>query len=225
MYILQKFKNYNYNLFTFVSIMRRLLPVLFFATILSSCTILSNGNIGSSSASLNTNNFRYIKTVNGESYTVYILLQGGGTTGLVRKAMNSLRSNLQDNQALTNITVDKNHTLLFFGLVIFKKIEVSADVVEFYQGSDKIQDEDQNRIDSTSELNLEGEPNRETVNEVVIDEIEYKVNDRIRYAKGTSRKDAVIQAIIKQGNKYRFEILIIEDNETKIVRPGNLYPI
>jgi hypothetical protein len=205
--------------------MRRLLPVLFFATILSSCTILSKGNIGSSSVSLNTNNFRYLKTVNGESHTLFILGQGGGTTGLVRKAMNSLRSNLQDNQALTNITVDKNYTLLLLGLVIFKEIYVSADVVEFYQGSDKIQDEDQNRIGSTSELNLEGEPNRETVNEVVIDEIEYKVNDRIRYAKGTSRKDAVIQAIIKKGNKYRFEILIIKDNETKIVRPGNLYPI
>ncbi|MAJ89655.1 MAG: hypothetical protein CMD08_00040 [Flavobacteriales bacterium] len=217
--------------------MRRLLPFLFFATILSSCTILSDGNIGSSSASLHTNNFRYLKTVNGESHTLFILGIGGANDGLVKKAMNSLRTNLQDNQALTNITVDKHHTVLLFGLVIFKEIYVSADVVEFYQGSDKIQVEYQNRIDSKPELNLEGEPNlgvqeemiiepnRETVNKVVIDEIEYKVNDRIRYAKGTSRKDAVIQTIIKKGNKYRFEILIIEDNETKIVRPANLYPI
>ena len=51
--------------------------------------------------------------------------------GLVKNAVNELRKELNANQVLTNITIDKNNSTILFGLIIKKSFHVSADVVEF----------------------------------------------------------------------------------------------
>ena len=111
--------------------MKRLIFVLSILVFFSSCFTISDGNIGSSSAALNASNFRYLETVNGQSQAVRFLGLGGINNGLIRKAVNSLRKDLKPNQALTNITIDKNITFILGGLLINKTIYVSADVVEF----------------------------------------------------------------------------------------------
>ena len=111
--------------------MKRLIFVLSISVFLSSCFTISDGNIGSSSAALNASNFRYVGTVNGQSQAVKFLGLGGVNNGLIRKAVNSLRKDLKSNQALTNITIDKNITVILGGLLINKTIYVSANVVEF----------------------------------------------------------------------------------------------
>ena len=56
---------------------------------------------------------------------------GGSNDGLVKNAVNELRKELNANQVLTNITIDKNNSTILFGLIIKKSFHVSADVVEF----------------------------------------------------------------------------------------------
>ena len=93
---------------------------------------MSDGNIGSSSADLSTNNFKYVKSVKGKSQTVMILGFGVANAGLVANAVEDLKGDLVDNQALINIALDKNVTVWFGGIVVNKTVRVSADVVEFY---------------------------------------------------------------------------------------------
>ena len=111
--------------------MKQLIFLLSVIVLFSSCFTISDGNIGSSSAALNASNFRYVETVNGKSQAVMFLGLGGINNGLVRKAVNSLRKDLKPNQALTNITIDKNTTVILGGLLINKTIYISANVVEF----------------------------------------------------------------------------------------------
>ena len=115
--------------------MKKIKKILAFSTIallLSSCFTISDGNISnSSSAMLSSNNFRYVKTVEGKSSSTMIFGMGGSNDGLVKNAVNELRKELNANQVLTNITIDKNNSTILFGLIIKKSFHVSADVVEF----------------------------------------------------------------------------------------------
>lgn len=105
-----------------------ILPILLF---LSSCFTLSDGNLGCSSAELSTNNFKYVSTVYGTATSSKFLGLGGLNRGLVRKAVDELRKDLKPNQALANMTIDKNNTFVLGGLIINQTIYVSADIVEF----------------------------------------------------------------------------------------------
>jgi len=219
--------------------MKRLIFIVSIVVLFSSCFTLSDGNIGSSSAALSTNNFKYLRTVNGKSQSVMILGLGGLNDGLVKKAVNYLRKDLKSNQALTNITIDKNVTFWFGGLIINQKIYASADIVEFNneqssfirpssQRGKKKAKKDVSALDITNPKIIEkekiGDPDRITMDKVMIESTEYKVDDKIIYAQGMSRKEAVIQAISKKGKRYLFDILIIEDKTIKTVKSGNIFP-
>lgn len=86
-----------------------------------------------SSASLNSNNFKYIKRdVQGTASTLYVLGIGGlHKTALVNEAKKELLKNfqLQDNQALVDITVNWKQT--YFLVVMTNRCTVTASIVEF----------------------------------------------------------------------------------------------
>jgi hypothetical protein len=96
----------------------------------SSCA----SHIGSftSSASLNTPNFKYVKLVKGETEISKILGFGGlSTEALVSNAKINMFQNypLKDNQAYANISVDFKYSFLLF--VSKTKVTITADIVEF----------------------------------------------------------------------------------------------
>tara|TARA_B100000963_G_scaffold351954_1_gene364377 strand:+ start:797 stop:1180 length:384 start_codon:yes stop_codon:yes gene_type:complete len=104
-----------------------LTPCLFF----TSCIALHKGNL-QPSVNLETNNFAYIKTVSGSATATYILGIGGNRDGLVQSSLNRFRSNLKQNQALVNISIDERSTFFILPIIYReKKITVSADIIEF----------------------------------------------------------------------------------------------
>lgn len=98
-----------------------------------SCVAFHSGTM-SSSASLSSPNFSYIKKeVSGQSKATYIFGFGGiERQTLVNEAKNNmLRENsLNDNQALTNLTVNFKHSN-YFGVVQTVQCFVTADIVQF----------------------------------------------------------------------------------------------
>lgn len=86
-----------------------------------------------SSASLNSNNFTYIKRdVQGSASTLYVLGIGGlSKTALVNEAKNNLLNNfqLQNNQALVDITVNWKNS--YYLLVMKNECTITASIVEF----------------------------------------------------------------------------------------------
>ncbi len=86
-----------------------------------------------SSASLNSNNFSYVKRdVQGSASALYVLGIGGlNKTALVNEAKNDLLKNyqLQNNQALVDITVNWKNT--YYLLVMKNECTITASIVEF----------------------------------------------------------------------------------------------
>jgi len=85
------------------------------------------------SATLNSNNFNYIKRdVQGSASALYVLGIGGlNKTALVNEAKNNLLKNfqLQDNQALVDITVNWKKT--YYLLVMKDECIITASIVQF----------------------------------------------------------------------------------------------
>ena len=99
---------------------------------LSSCMTLHNGYLSPLSQGVDESEFRYVKTVYGESSATYFLgLGGGNKEGLIRLAKEDLRKNhqLQDGQALINFTVDDQFYTMF-GIISQKTIIISADLID-----------------------------------------------------------------------------------------------
>jgi len=68
--------------------MKNIFSILTIVLFFSSCFTISDGNISnSSSATLSTNNFEYVKTVEGQSSSVMFLGLGGLNGGLVKNAV------------------------------------------------------------------------------------------------------------------------------------------
>ena len=104
------------------------LIVMFF---LSSCAV-HNGFITGGSASLSSNNFKYVKLADGHANATKIFGIGGlGKQGLISAAKKNLLENypLKDGQALANITVDFKNSIIFF--VKRTRVTMTADIVEF----------------------------------------------------------------------------------------------
>ncbi len=100
---------------------------------LSSCAATLYGTM-SDSASLNSNNFIYVKrNVQGKSQATYVFGFGGmKRDAIVAEARANMLTNtsLKDNQAISNLSVDFKKST-FFGIVNTIKCFVSADIVEF----------------------------------------------------------------------------------------------
>lgn len=110
--------------------MKKILTFLSLAFLLTSCAF----HMGSmnSSASLSSNNFKYVKLASGQAETIKFLGLGGlSKEGLVAEAKKNLLKNnpLKDGQALANIVVDFKYTYLL--LLINTKAIITADIVEF----------------------------------------------------------------------------------------------
>lgn len=101
--------------------------------LLSSCA-MHTGYI-TNSASLSSNNFKYVQRgVSGTAMATYVFGFGGlSKTALVDEAKKDLLKNsnqLNDNQTLVNLTVNWKNTFVF-PFVITNRCTVAADVVEF----------------------------------------------------------------------------------------------
>lgn len=101
---------------------------------LASCAASHSGYM-SGSASLSSNNFRYVKTnVFASAQCIYFLGLGGyAHEALVGEAKQNLylKSGLKNNQAYANITVNWKTQITFLGFIVRRKCTVSADIVEF----------------------------------------------------------------------------------------------
>jgi len=101
---------------------------------LASCAASHSGYM-QGSASLSSNNFRYVKTnVFASAQCIYFLGLGGyAHEALVGEAKQNLylKSGLKNNQAYANITVNWKTQITFLGFIVRRVCTVSADIVEF----------------------------------------------------------------------------------------------
>jgi len=97
---------------------------------MSSCTTISKLNAITDSATLNSANFEYVKTVKESASSTYIFGLFGGTPE--QMAIQKVRETaaLQPNQALTNYSVTTASRIVL-GIVIVKTATATADVVQF----------------------------------------------------------------------------------------------
>ena len=114
---------------------------LIFLPVVTALLISSSGCISTYEGSIKTdaviqsNNFKIIKSVSGSAEAVYIIGFGGGTKkikdGLYAQAKKNMLENnpLQQNQTLTNVTVDVKKKHGVFKSYI--RVTISADIVEF----------------------------------------------------------------------------------------------
>ena len=113
--------------------MKRIIPIIIVAAFgfaASGCATLSSLNAIDTGTAVSAANFHYVKSVVGQSTSVYILgLAGGDDAG---KALAHLKesADLQDNQALANVAV-VNTQRIVLGIIIRVKTTVTADVIEF----------------------------------------------------------------------------------------------
>jgi hypothetical protein len=107
-----------------------LLSLLF----LASCVSVHTG-MPSSSASLSSNNFKYvIKDAKGSaSVTQFLSLIPGFKETLINDAKMEILKKypLKDNQVMANITVDFKNNLIFGPVVRTTKCTITADIIEF----------------------------------------------------------------------------------------------
>jgi hypothetical protein len=104
------------------------------AGMLSSC-VTYHGGYMTSSASLQNNNFEFVKyNVSGSAQATYVLGIGGfRKDALVADAKENLetRNLIKPNQTLANITVNWTTKITWLGLVTTKRCVVTADIIEF----------------------------------------------------------------------------------------------
>ena len=113
--------------------MKKIILFSLFMLLLSSCMSLHSGYLSPLSNNTDVSEFRYIKTISGESFAIYFLSLGGiNEVGLVRQAKENMmmKAELKEGQTLINYTVDNNTKLIFFGLAIQRKVIMSADLIE-----------------------------------------------------------------------------------------------
>lgn len=112
----------------------KIFVAVFFAILISSCAAFHSG-IATSSASLDSSNFSYVKqNIKGTATATYILGIGGiGKPTLVDLAKQQmLKSNpLKSNQTTANLTVNFKSTYIFGMFYHTVTCTVTADIVEF----------------------------------------------------------------------------------------------
>lgn len=99
---------------------------------MSGCAAMHSG-IMSDSASLSSNNFKYVKLAQGEAKTTLIFGFGGmKQNAMVAAAKSDLiqKNPLKEGQTLANVSVDFKYAI-YLGIVIVNKATVTADIVEF----------------------------------------------------------------------------------------------
>ncbi len=104
----------------------------FFVIFLSGCAASHLGFM-SDSASLSSNNFKFVKPAQGYAETTIIFGIGGlKKDALVAEAKSDLlqKNPLKDGQTLANVCVDFKYTF-YFGIVIVTRATVTGDIVEF----------------------------------------------------------------------------------------------
>jgi len=112
--------------------MKKFILISLSCLFLSSCMTLHKGYLSPLAHDVDESEFRYVRTVYGESEVFYFLgLGGGNKSGLVREAKENLRAKnqLQDGQALINYTVD-NQFSTFLGILTWNKVIMSADLID-----------------------------------------------------------------------------------------------
>ena len=101
------------------------------------------------------NNFNYIKIAGGEHTEAYFLGIGGFGNGLFNTALTNLKFNadLKSNQSLINIAYDRKITFIFFPIYWQNKINITADVIEFYSPNNH--NFQKNEKSNSDKINLE----------------------------------------------------------------------
>ncbi len=113
--------------------MKKIIPVLIAIALslcATGCATLSSLNAIDTGTAVSSANFHYVKTVEGEASSTYILGLAGGDYAGKAIADAKEKAALQDNQALVNVAI-VNTQRIILGIVVIVKPTVSADVIEF----------------------------------------------------------------------------------------------
>ena len=113
--------------------MKQIIPLIIAAVLCLSatgCATYSALNAVDTGTAVSSANFHYVKSVEGEASSTYILGLFGSNQA--QKAIDDAKqkAGLQDNQALVNVSV-VNTQRVILGLIIKINTKVSADVIEF----------------------------------------------------------------------------------------------
>jgi len=122
--------------------MKKIIILLFAGLILDSCTYTTyDGIFSPSTVVFDQPNFRYLKTIEGSSSAVmsYRGWDKKRVNGLYNKAKSNMYLNhkLSPNQVITNVTEDILRVIdrKVFSIRRIKKVIITADVYEFFNGS------------------------------------------------------------------------------------------
>lgn len=113
--------------------MKKVISLLIIAIVyasLTGCATLSSLNAVDTGTAVSSANFHYVKSVQGEATSTYILGFAGGNDAGRAVANLKVKAGLKDNQALVNVAV-VNTQRIILGVIIKVKTSVTADVIEF----------------------------------------------------------------------------------------------
>lgn len=129
--------------------MKKLLLMLFSAILLTSCAGLTYISTPQNVA-LNTNNFKYIKSVSAETEAIYVFGIGGMSPSANADVIEKLieEAHLKPNQALADIRI-KTTNKCILGIIITRTLTASATVVEFF-GPNEVSTESTNNEAQTT---------------------------------------------------------------------------
>lgn len=100
--------------------------------LMSGCVALHSGFMNDS-ASLSSNNFKYVKLASGQAKATLVFGIGGlKEDAMVAAAKSNLiqKNPLKEGQTIANVAVDRKQSI-YFGIVVVTKVTVTADIVEF----------------------------------------------------------------------------------------------
>ena len=212
------------------TILKKILFCAAITIIFSSCVALHSGYM-SNSASLSSANFSYIKKdIKASDTATYFLGIGGFKESLVANAKEKLNSEntLQDNQALANITVNFKYST-YFGIVTTVECTISADIVEFYNGENRLKKSDTNssktsRVVSENIKEKENIINKKTENKFQDDKgVSFEIGEKVKYYDKISKY--YINCIITEieSNTITVEYSVLFKKKTKKVDKNEIF--
>ncbi|MBI1306785.1 MAG: hypothetical protein GC181_09240 [Bacteroidetes bacterium] len=165
------------------------------------CMSFHRGAIQSTNVQFNNPNFRYIKTIEGSSSVTYVLGFGGSkTSGLIMQAKNRMYEGytFDENQTITNVTLDERQTWIFFPVVCKRMVFISADVYQLGNAAES-RNTSNRFVDTLNRVH-----NSDTINSYVLTEDE-KYIQKLYNAKSLKVTEYATQENVVVGDFVQFE--------------------
>ena len=177
------------------------------------CISFHNGFIAPNSVNINSPNFKVVKNISGEATASYFLGIGGfEKDGLIKEAKRNMMKSyiLDNNEMITNITIDEKTTFFIGNFFVEHTVYISADVVLFSEENLNSPNK-QNNSKKTENVKLTIEKDSSKKTEKIKLTIE---EDNLIYSNGQNLVKNSQVFIELQNKKYRG--IYIEDVEQAV---------